>query len=169
MMDLKNEKGSITLFVLVSCMFFISTLVCMLMYMRSKQKAVDREYKQIKANYESSLENIDETYNKLAQSSDLEVEFRDVFVDTQAKKITTTISAYILNMNVKNMKYGWFYNSTDLQNPDISAITDWTYVQSVEGTNKILVSKDYSETNGYYYLCFMVNDKLRFKKINLTN
>ena len=43
MSNLKNEKGSITLFVLVSCLFFIASVTCVGMYMQSKQTAVDRE------------------------------------------------------------------------------------------------------------------------------
>ena len=50
MVNIKNEKGSITLFVVVSCMFFVASVVSVQMYMQSKKIAVDREYRAIKSN-----------------------------------------------------------------------------------------------------------------------
>ena len=58
MWNLKNEQGSITLFALVSCLFFVASVACVGMYMQSKQTAVDREYRQIRANYEVSIDKI---------------------------------------------------------------------------------------------------------------
>ena len=58
MRNLKNENGSITLFVLVSCLFFVASVACVGMYMQSKQTAVDREYRQIRANYEVSIDKL---------------------------------------------------------------------------------------------------------------
>ena len=43
MINLRNEKGSITLFVLISCLFFVASVACVQMYMQSKKIAVDRE------------------------------------------------------------------------------------------------------------------------------
>ena len=54
MVNIKNEKGSITLFVVVSCMFFVASVVSVQMYMQSKKIAVDREYRAIKSNYEGN-------------------------------------------------------------------------------------------------------------------
>ena len=42
MVNIKNEKGSITLFVVVSCMFFVASVVCVQMYMQSKKIDVYR-------------------------------------------------------------------------------------------------------------------------------
>ena len=41
MINLRNEKGSITLFVLISCLFFVASVACVQMYMQSKKIAVD--------------------------------------------------------------------------------------------------------------------------------
>lgn len=56
MLNLKNQKGSITYFVLISCLFFITSVTGVFMYMQSKQIAVDREYRQIKSFYEGNEE-----------------------------------------------------------------------------------------------------------------
>ena len=54
MINLRNQKGSITLFVLISCLFFVASVACVQMYMQSKKIAVDREYRAIKSNYEGN-------------------------------------------------------------------------------------------------------------------
>ena len=56
MVNLKNQKGSITFFVLSSCLFLIASITGVFMYIQSKQIAVDREYRQIKSFYERNEE-----------------------------------------------------------------------------------------------------------------
>ena len=160
-MNLKSEKGAITLIVLVSFMFFIASVVCAQMYTGSKRASVDKEYKQVKANYEKDIENMDEIYNNLSQIDNLEVAFNDVSVNTQERKISVSISTYLLNLDIKTMKYGWLYSENTIANPNSQNITDWTFVEISEGTNKIIANKTYKETeaDGFYYLCFMVNNK----------
>ena len=65
MINLKNEKGSITVFVLASCLFFIAAVACTQIYMQSKQTAIEREYRQIKSNYEKDSESLDDIYNEM--------------------------------------------------------------------------------------------------------
>ena len=74
-MNLKSQKGSITLFVLVSCLFFLASVACVNMYMQSKQVAVDREYRQIKATYEKDINNMDSIYTELSNKNNLIVNF----------------------------------------------------------------------------------------------
>ena len=64
MLNLRNQRGSITFFILSSCLFFIASVTGVFMYMQSKQIAVDREYRQIKQVYEESLNEVDPTYEK---------------------------------------------------------------------------------------------------------
>ena len=75
MINLRNEKGSITLFVLISCIFFIASVACVQMYMQSKQTAVDREYRQIKESYEQSVDEntINNEYTKVAQLKNINI------------------------------------------------------------------------------------------------
>ena len=65
MLNLKNNRGSITVFVLVSCLLFIGCVVCVRMYIQSKEIATDREYRQIKVNYETDTNSLDNIYNEL--------------------------------------------------------------------------------------------------------
>ncbi len=68
---LKNENGSVTLFTLVSCLFFIASVACVSIYMQSKQTAVDREYRQIKANYEVSIDELKKSGEILSKNMSL--------------------------------------------------------------------------------------------------
>ena len=65
MLNLKNNRGSITVFVLVSCLLFIGCVVCVRMYIQSREIATDREYRQIKVNYETDTNSLDNIYNEL--------------------------------------------------------------------------------------------------------
>ncbi len=52
---LKNEKGSITLFVLLSCLFFLAIVTSVGVYLRNKETAVEQQYQQIKQSYEQDV------------------------------------------------------------------------------------------------------------------
>ena len=154
---LTNERGSITLMVLVSCMFFLASVVCMRIYMQNKQVSVDREYKQVKASYNNSFQNIDEKYNKLLENEKLLVDFEDVEIDRATKRIIVKTSFKIENMDVKTLKYGWLYSANLIQNPSKGSISNWTFVESNIGENSIKSKLTYTENSGYYYLCFVIN------------
>lgn len=166
MINLKSEKGSITVLVLASCMFFIAAVTCMQMYMQSKQIAVDREYRQIKANYEKDIENINDIYNGLQKIQNADVKFTNVNLNRYTKKITTKILLNTEDMDISTLKYGWIYSEDELESYSQNDITEWTYVENANGSNEIQVNKSNIEDTGYYYLCFMVNDKEKWMKIN---
>jgi len=159
MINIKNQRGSITLFVLVSCMFFIASVVCIQMNMDSKQIAVEREYKQIKSNYEKDLANAKEIYTKLSQANNIDVQFRDIVLSKENKTIFLNIIFNTQELDVKELKYGWIYSNNIVTNPTSNIITNWTYVESSNGFNQIKAKLNYTEDEGYYYLCCMVNNK----------
>ncbi len=64
MKKIKNEKGSITLFVLMSMLFFMAVLIGLYISSSYKIQAQERETEQIQKNYET--ENIDNLYNSIA-------------------------------------------------------------------------------------------------------
>ena len=59
---IKEQKGSITLFVLVSIMFFVIVLVGLYVNSSYKIQKQEKEIEKIQKNYEK--ENIDDLYNK---------------------------------------------------------------------------------------------------------
>ena len=165
MVNLKSEKGAITLIVLVSCMFFIASVVCIQMYTQSKQTSVNREYKQIKSNYEKDIDNMDNIYNELMQIENTEVEFSDISIDRYEKNILVSVSVDTKNLNIETLKYGWLYSKDELTNYSSEDITEWTYIEKDNISNEIIASKKYTD-DGYYYLCFMVDNKESWTKIN---
>lgn len=64
---LKQEKGSITLFVLISMMFFVMFLTGMYMLSATAESGVIEEQARIKEIYEQGVNNIDEVYATLEE------------------------------------------------------------------------------------------------------
>lgn len=61
----KNEKGSITLYVLLACLFFVISLVSVNTYMKNKEISVESEYQKIKQSYEQDVGNEAEIYQEV--------------------------------------------------------------------------------------------------------
>lgn len=66
---LKNEKGSITLFVLISMLFFVMYIVGMYMLSSSKESSQIAEVAKIKEIYEQGVNNIDDVYKTELEKS----------------------------------------------------------------------------------------------------
>ena len=64
----KEEVGSITLFVLISFIFFL--IVCIFIYLNINNKKISQteEIKQIEKNYESTNEVLEEKYEKIVEN-----------------------------------------------------------------------------------------------------
>ena len=159
MIKIESQKGSITLFVLISCLFFVATVVCVQMNMSSKEIAVEREYRQIKSNYEKDLQNSEEIYNKLYKEKNLDVQFSDLSINKENKTISIKIIFNSKEINIKELKYGWIYSNNIVTNLTSNTISNWTYVEKSNEFNQINATLNYTENQGYYYLCFMVNNK----------
>lgn len=65
---IKEEVGSITLFVLISFIFFL--IVCIFIYLNINNKKISQteEIKQIEKNYESTNEVLEEKYEKIVEN-----------------------------------------------------------------------------------------------------
>ena len=158
-MDFKSKRGSITLFVLVSCLFFIASVACVNMYIQSKQSAIDREYRQIKATYEKDINNMDSIYAELSSQNNLSVDFGMPEINQTSKKISVKIYINLEYLNIKTLKYGWYYDTNYINNPSISSITNWTYVENQNGENEFVATYNYIENDGFYYLSVMVDNQ----------
>ena len=162
-MKLKSEKGSVTLFVLVSCLFFLTSVACINMYISSKQSAVTKEYQQIKKNYEQDLspENVEKIYNNLKNQNSI-VSFGKPHKSYKNKELFVPITLNKTDLDIKSIKYGWIYSQESLSQSAISSgisnIEVWTYIE--DGTAGLNFEAKTSCTNdGFYYLCFMLDDK----------
>ena len=65
MVNLKSEKGGVTIYVLVSMIILAITLIAVYILVTNKQVTQLEVTEQIKATYEKNLNNIDAEYNEL--------------------------------------------------------------------------------------------------------
>lgn len=169
MINIKEQRGSVTLFVVISCLFFIATVVCIQMNMNSKQISADREYRQIKSNYEKDINNADEIYSNLLLENNLEVQFADIEcnnINENNINISAKIIFNIANIDVRELKYGWINSQNIIQNFNSDSIENWTYVENANGFNQIIATLDNVPNQGYYYLVLRLNNKEFWTPIN---
>ena len=166
MVNFRNQKGSITLFILISCMFFIASVVCVQMYMQSKQTAVDREYRQIKSNYEGDLLNetvLTERYNKISNLKKASV---TILKTTKTDKdIKVEFSLVPNELDIKMIKYGWGTNeSTD-------TVNNWIYMEkkSVGETMLAKTNIDPTDNKKEYHLFVVINNRVIYMPININS
>ena len=54
---IRDNRGSITLFVLLSCLFFLITITSVGIFVKNKESAVESDYQRIKQSYYNYEEN----------------------------------------------------------------------------------------------------------------
>ena len=150
--DYRSERGSITVFTLASCLFFLVSVIGVQAYTKNKQMSVEDDYKRIKQNYEVNVNNQEEIYNNY---KDITISENGVTFEAQEGYIiptgetSCTISQRFTvetepNNGVQSISYAWS-NAPDTQ-PLENAWQNLS-VQSVTHT----VSKN-DATQGSYYL-----------------
>ena len=160
MINLRSEKGSITLFVLVSCMFFIASVACVQIYMQSKQTAVDREFRQIKDNYEgNSLDenNLKESYEKILKQKNIEINI----INTSIKDETIIVEFNVNDVDINLIKYGWSKEDA------IDKVSKWTYIEKSSSKDNMLAIYDEEAPSGDYYLFIVINDFTKSYKVTI--
>ena len=65
----KKEKGAITLFVLLACLFFVFILTGVYLSLLNRAQVQEQEVQQIHDNYAKDLDRVDEIYEELAKST----------------------------------------------------------------------------------------------------
>ena len=152
-----DEKGSITLFVLASCLFFLVSIVGVGVYIKNKQISVDEKYMQIKSTYEKDLGNEENIYNEKISTNKtgiIEVKF-----ETQEKYLIPTDNVNVAisqkftikngtNYDIKKIMYGWS-NEESVQPIEWKEISN----QSLSETVKKVDAQE-----GSYYLWVKVTD-----------
>lgn len=160
MINLRSEKGSITLFVLVSCMFFIASVACVQIYMQSKQTAVDREFRQIKDNYEgNSLDenNLKESYEKILKQKNIEINI----INTSIKDESIIVEFNVNDVDINLIKYGWSKEDA------IDKVSKWTYIEKSSSKDNMLAIYDEEAPSGDYYLFIVINDFTKSYKVTI--
>ena len=155
MKNLRGEKGSITLFVLVSCMFFIVSVVEIQAYLNNKKVSIDKEYRQIKSSYETDVNNMESVYNTLSSIANID-DISITFEKNQNEDIIAIVDT--TNFDIKTIKYGWYYSSTEVENTPNILPEEYTFIEATKTLNKITINKPSSTNTGFYYLCIVIKD-----------
>ena len=66
---LKNEKGSITLFVLLAILFFLIMIFSIFISTSNKKQSQTSEVDRIRQEYEQSVDNINQIYNETLEEN----------------------------------------------------------------------------------------------------
>lgn len=62
---MKQEKGAITLFVLIACLFFVLVLAGVYLFTLNKIQTQEQNLKQIQENYSREVTRVDEIYEEM--------------------------------------------------------------------------------------------------------
>ena len=142
-MNLKNNRGSITVFIIASCLLFIITAIGIATYVQNKVNNSEGQYKQIKSIYEKEIGNEKAIYEnskgmKKNISNNFSVNFdnKDVYVLPTGQSEVTISQRFSVetnkSQNINSIKYIWLDEKSD----DISAVTDnWNTIDSNEKIN----------------------------------
>ena len=151
--NFKNDSGSVTLFVLIAMIFFL--IVCFFIYTNSNNKKISqmKELEQLKKNYESSIDEIDDKYEDIV-SNEIIIEFSPnggeyVMPTNGLAKISIKVNATSKkeNDNIEKIYYQWT-NSTEEP-------TNWTDTMS----NGQMIEKDDCKIGQYYFWVKVIDNK----------
>ena len=162
MINLRNEKGSITLFVLISCLFFVASVACVQMYMQSKKTAVYREYRQIKSNYEGNTldeNNLKEDYIQVEKLNNTNINITNYTISDNILSVEFNISN--TDLDIKTIKYGWGNSES------VNTVERWTFIEDGSVGTTMTALNNKAETTGDYHLFIVVNNKVIYSKITI--
>lgn len=156
----KGEKGAITLFVLLVCLFFIFTLSGIYISNVNKMQTQEQEVKQIQENYAKEVEDIDDIYDRLVVDIITKLT-QDPENGTEVNEVTLTGTGEVREgKDLKIVGYGFCKDTEEMP-------TKWAKVSettTMEQDEKIT-------ENGVYY--FWVKDNkgtaYRSNKIDVRN
>ena len=150
---IKENKGSITLFVLVTMLFLIMVLLLAYTAMINKKQDQEKQVAKIKAEYEVSAEALENTYNEVKNKViSVEVNFQNdgktyhiakggkVQIETQINLIAES------GTKIQEAKYGWSNSNS----------TPPAIYQDIEGETVKATKEDC--TKGEYYLWVTIKD-----------
>ena len=119
-MNLRNEKGSITVFVVASCMLFIIVALGISNFIQNKSNNEEEQYREIKKSYEKDIGNEDKIYDRLKNNiPSSQVAFdekQDYTIPTDATSVTISQKFTILDNSlvINSLDYKWFKKNNEV-------------------------------------------------------
>ena len=144
---IKNEKGSVTLFVLIAMIFFLIVTISIYVNSQSKLQAQNAEIEQIRKNYEKNnySEYLEHTYNDLTENSstiNFSFDGGEYAMPTTGKaRIATKISIESQNPNISITEIDYQWSESPDEKPT-------TWADTIN--NNDLVEKNDCEKTSYY-------------------
>ena len=161
-MNLKSEKGSITVFVVASCMLFIIVALGISNFIQNKSNNEEEQYREIKKSYEKDIGNEDVIYDRLNNNIHIEnVDFeakKTYIIPTGENDVTISQKFTIVNnsLSINNIRYRWYYKE-NLNDENWNELGDnWT---SLPKLDKTYIIKKESADEGIYALKVQINDE----------
>lgn len=109
---LKEEKGSITLFVLIAMLFFVMYIVGLYMLSANSEGSQIAEVARIKEIYEQDVNNIDDVYNTLERKNKIEVNAPNVSKIAKKTYVTWSLNEagteYVINDEQLTEPTDWY-------------------------------------------------------------
>jgi len=143
---IKNEKGSITLFVLISMLFFTMFLMTIYTLSTNNEIAGREATKRIKEIYEVGLDRIDDIYNRVKIKALTQIEVETITINgggntTIGVNETMTLTAEISPQTATNKEIKW--NSSDNtiatvdENGVVTGVAEGTVIITATATNGV--------------------------------
>ena len=98
---MNNENGSISLFILLSALFFLIVVTSVGVSLKNKEATVDRNFEKVKQSYEKDLDNIEQIYE---EEMNLSGELKLQIIENKRKTVKLTLSVNSKNNNIYNYK-----------------------------------------------------------------
>ena len=163
----KQEKGAITLFVLLACLFFAFILTGVYLSNLNRLQVQEQEVQQIHDNYAKNIDRAEEIYQELAKTATITLR-QEPSNGIWTKEVSLIGNAKLNEQNTATIKY-YIFNQESTESNQSS----WSW-QAVTGSNvKELVDVTQSgiTKNGTYY--FWIKDSEgeahRSNEVNVQN
>ena len=137
-----KEKGAITLFVLLACLFFTLILVGTYISSLGKLQTQEQNIEQIQENYAREISQKDEIYEKLAKNSSISLKANPL---TKTKEVTLTGNATIKGGDDVKIT-AWAITKGNATTPPSSS--DWNNITPV---SDIEITKNVTENGEYTF------------------
>ncbi len=162
-MNIKNERGSLTLFVAISMLFFMTFLLTLYISTTNQQKTQLEVTARIKETYEQDLNNIEDVYNSFVGTADI----IPIYNKEQLQKVGSGENVYISQLG-KYYKFNLdsnyiLKNNIELNNYTIDADGNEVFADNAEQWTPIGTEatpfKGNFDGNGYKIDGLYINSK----------
>ena len=150
----KREKGAITLFVLLACLFFVFILTGVYLSNLNRLQVQEQEVQQIHDNYAKDIDRAEEIYNDLVKTAVVTLR-QEPSNGTWTKEVTLIGNAKLDEENTATIKYYTFNQESTENNP-----SEWDWKAVSENNVKELVNIEHEEkiTQNDVYYYFWIKD-----------